>query len=136
MALIEGFRVQNFRSLRDVTLGSLSRNAGAGTLTPLTVVIGKNGVGKSTLFDAFGFLSDSLTVGVEAACDREQRGGFERLRSQGVQEPIRFEVYYREAQNERPITYELAIDLDDSGRPFVSSEVLLQRRYSGYLASR
>ena len=129
MALIEGFRVQNYRSLRDVTLGRLSRAEGTGILTPLTVVIGKNGAGKSTLFDAFGFLADSLTIGVEAACDREQRGGFERLRSRGVQEPIRFEVYYREAQNQRPITYELAIDLDKSGRPFVASEVLLQRRH-------
>jgi predicted ATPase len=128
VALIEGFRIQNYRSLRDVTLGSLSRDPGVGVLTPLTVVIGKNGAGKSTLFDAFGFLADSLTIGVEAACDREQRGGFERLRSRGVQAPIRFEVYYREAQNQRPITYELAIDLDASGRPFVASEVLLQRR--------
>jgi predicted ATPase len=128
VALIEGFRVQNYRSLRDVALGRLSGNPEADVLTPLTVVIGKNGSGKSTLFDAFGFLADSLTFGVEAACDREQRGGFERLRSRGVQEPMRFEVYYREAQNQRPITYELAIALDVSGRPFVASEVLLQRR--------
>ena len=128
MALIEGFRVQNYRSLRDVTLGRLSGNADADALTPLTVVIGKNGAGKSTLFDAFGFLADSLTIGIEAACDKEQRGGFDRLRSGGIQEPIRFEIYYREAQNQRPITYQLAVDLDRSGRPFVASEVLLQRR--------
>jgi predicted ATPase len=128
VALIEGFRVQNYRSLRDVTLGRLLGNANAEVLTPLTVVIGKNGAGKSTLFDAFGFLADCLTIGVEAACDREQRGGFERLRSMGVEETIKFEVYYREAPNQRPITYELAIDLDSSGRPFVASEILLQRR--------
>ena len=111
MALIEGFRVQNYRSLRDVALGRLSGYPDAAILTPLTVVIGKNGAGKSTLFDAFGFIADSLTLGVEAACDREQRGGFERLRSRGIQEPMRFEIYYREAQNQRPITYELAINL-------------------------
>jgi predicted ATPase len=128
VALIEGFRIQSYRSLRDVALGRLSGDLDAGVLTPLTVVIGKNGAGKSTLFDAFGFLADSLTLGVETACDREQRGGFERLRSRGIQEPIRFEVYYRETQNQRPISYELAIDLDESGRPFVASEVLRQRR--------
>jgi predicted ATPase len=128
VALIEGFRVQNYRSLRDVALGRLSDNPDAGILTPPTVAIGKNGAGKSTLFDAFGFMADSLTIGVEAACGREQRGGFERLRSRGIQEPMRFEIYYREAQNQRPITYELAIDLDASGRPFVVSEILLQRR--------
>lgn len=128
MALIEGIRIQNYRALRDIMLGRLSRSQAGAALTPLTVVIGKNGAGKSTLFDAFGFLADCLTVGVEGACDREQRGGFERLRSMGTQEPIRFEVYYREAQNQRPITYELAIALDRTGRPFVASEVLLQRR--------
>jgi AAA15 family ATPase/GTPase len=71
VALIEGFRVQNYRSLRDIALGRLLGNANAEVLTPLTVVIGKNGAGKSTLFDAFGFLADCLTAGVEAACDRE-----------------------------------------------------------------
>jgi predicted ATPase len=128
VAPIEGFRVQNYRSLRDVALGRLSGYPDAAILTPLTAVIGKNGAGKSTLFDAFGFIADSLTLGVEAACDREQRGGFERLRSRGIQEPMRFEIYYRETQNQRPITYELAINLDESGRPYVASEILLQRR--------
>ncbi len=127
MAVIEGFRVQNFRALRDVTLGRLSGSLGE-PLTPCTVVIGKNGVGKSSLFDAFGFVADCLATDVETACDMKQRGGFERLRSKGVNEPVRFEIYYREAPNERPITYELSIDLDDSGRPFVESELLKQRR--------
>jgi len=128
MATIEGFRVQNFRALRDVALGKLSGEHAGDPLTPFTVVIGKNGVGKSTLFDAFGFVADCLATDVETACDMKQRGGFERMRSKSVTEPIRFEIYYREAQNERPITYELAIDLDANGRPFVLSEMLRQRR--------
>jgi len=128
MAIIEGFRVQNFRALHDVTLGKLSGQTSGKPLTPFTVVIGKNGVGKSSLFDAFGFVADCLTTDVEAACDMKQRGGFERLRSKGINEPIRFEIYYRDAPNERPITYELAIGLDGSGRPFVESELLKQRR--------
>lgn len=128
MAVIEGFRVQNYRALRDVTLGKLSNLKSAESLSPFTVVIGKNGVGKSTLFDAFGFVADCLSADVETACDMKQRGGFERLRSKGVDEPIRFEIYYREALKERPITYELSITLDASGRPFVESELLKQRR--------
>jgi predicted ATPase len=128
MAIIEGFRVQNFRALRDVTLGKLSGEKTGDPLTPFTVVIGKNGTGKSTLFDAFGFVADCLATDVETACDMKQRGGFERMRSKGVTEPICFEIYYREAQNERPISYELAIDMDENGRPFVLSEVLKQRR--------
>ncbi|MCA7889584.1 AAA family ATPase [Burkholderia contaminans] len=128
MALIEGFRVRNYRALRDVTLGKLSTEQKGDPLTPFTVVIGRNGVGKSTLFDAFGFVADCLSTDVETACDAKQRGGFERMRSLGTDEPIRFEIYYREAKGERPITYELAINLDESGRPFVESEVLKQRR--------
>lgn len=128
MALIEGFRVRNYRALRDVTLGKLSADQKAEPLTPFTVVIGKNGSGKSTLFDAFGFVADCLSTDVEAACDAKQRGGFERMRSMGVRESIQFEIYYREAKGERPITYELSINLDDRGRPFVESEVLKQRR--------
>ena len=128
MALIEGFRVQNYRALRDVTLGKLSSPPGGEPLTPFTVVIGKNGVGKSTLFDAFGFVADCLSHDVEQACDMKQRGGYERLRSRGTNEPIRFEIFYREATGERPMTYELSIALDGTGRPFVELEVLKQRR--------
>ena len=128
MALIEGFRVQNYRALRDVTLGKLSSQQGGAPLTPFTVVIGKNGVGKSTLFDAFGFVADCLAHDVEQACDMKQRGGYQRLRSRGTTDPIRFEIYYREGSGERPMTYELSIALDASGRPFVESEVLKQRR--------
>ena len=128
MAVIEGFRVQNYRALLDVTLGKLSNQQTGEPLTPFTVVIGKNGVGKSTLFDAFGFVADCLSADVETACDMKQRGGFDRLRSMGQDDAIRFEIYYREAPKERPITYELAISLDESGRPFVESEVLKQRR--------
>jgi len=128
MAMIEGFRVQNYRALRDVIIGRLWSQRDAEPLTPLVAVIGKNGVGKSSLFDAFGFIADCLTQDVEVACDLKERGGFERLRSMGCEEPIRFEIYYREVPGERPITYELAIGLDGSGRPYVQEERLRQRR--------
>lgn len=135
MALIQGFRVQNYRALRDVTLGRLSYQQHGKPLTPFTVVIGKNGSGKSTLFDAFGFIADCLSYDVETACDMKQRGGFERLRSLGTDAPIRFEIYYREAITGRRTTYEFSIALDESGRPFVESEVLKQR-LAGYKSGR
>jgi predicted ATPase len=128
MAKIEGIRVQNFRVLKDVTLGRLWNRQKVAALTPLTAVIGKNGVGKSTLFDAFGFLSDCLRNGVEEACDLRNRGGFEKIRSKGQTGAIKFEVYYKEDGNARPITYELSIDLDRYGRPYVKNERLRQRR--------
>ena len=128
MAKIDGFRVKNYRSLKDVSLGRLWNQRDAEPLTPLTVVIGKNGVGKSSLFDAFGFLSDCLKSGVEEACDAHGRGGFERIRTQGEKGPIEFEIYYKEDGNARPITYELSIELDKSGRPYILKERLRQRR--------
>lgn len=128
MAKIEGIRIRNFRALKDVTIGKLWSIQQAVSLTPMTAVIGKNGVGKSTLFDAFGFLADCLRSGVEEACDLRGRGGFDRIRSQGQSGPIEIEVYYKEDGNARPITYELSIGLDKSGRPYVQKERLRQRR--------
>jgi predicted ATPase len=128
MAKIEGIRIQNFRALKDVTLGKLWNLQQADPLTPMTAVIGKNGVGKSTLFDAFGFLADCLKSGVEEACDLRGRGGFDRIKSQGQNGSMEFEVYYKEEGNARPITYEISIDLDSTGRPYVLKERLRQRR--------
>ncbi len=128
MARIEGIRIKNYRVLRDITLGKLWNRQKAEPLTPMTAVIGKNGAGKSSLFDAFGFLADCLKSGVEEACDLRGRGGFERIHSQGQDGPIEFEVYYKEDGNARPITYDVSIDRDSSGRPFVRRERLRQRR--------
>ena len=128
MAQIEGFRVRNFKVLKDVTLGRLWNQQQKQPLTPMTAVIGKNGVGKSALFDAFGFLADALKSGVEEACDARGRGGFEKIRTQGEKGPIEFEVYYRERRKDRPITYEIAIEADLFGRPYVLRERLRQRR--------
>ncbi len=128
MSKVEGFRVRNYRVLRDITLGKLWNTQNAKPLTSMTAVIGKNGVGKSTIFDTFGFLADCLKNGVEEACDSRGRGGFERIRSQGQEGSIEFDIYYKEDRNARPITYELAIDIDSSGRPYVKRERLRQRR--------
>ena len=128
MAKIEGLRIKNFKVLKDVTLGRLWNQPNSQPLTPMTAVIGKNGVGKSALFDAFGFLADALKLGVEEACDARGRGGFERMRTHGETGPIEFEVHYRDQRNTRPITYEIAIELDESGRPYVSEEYLRQKQ--------
>jgi predicted ATPase len=128
MAKIEGIRVKNFRALKDVTLGRLWNQQQSEPLTAMTVMIGKNGVGKSTFFDVFGFLADALKFGVEEACDLRGRGGFKKIRSQGQTGAIEFEIYYKEDGNARPITYEMSIEVDSFGRPFVQKERLRQRR--------
>ncbi|MDZ7860616.1 MAG: AAA family ATPase [Candidatus Krumholzibacteriota bacterium] len=128
MAKIEGIRIQNYGVLKDIILGKLWNLQNAKPLTPMTAVIGKNGVGKSSLFDAFGFLADCLKLGVEDACNARGRGGFERICSQGSNGPIEFQIYYRQHGNARPITYEIAIDKDKAGRSYVKKERLRQRR--------
>ena len=128
MAKIEGFSIRNYGVLRDITLGKLWNTQRNQPLSPMTVVIGKNGTGKSSLFDAFGFLADCLKLGVEEACDAKGRGGFDRIRSQGCSDSIEFQVYYRQDPSSRPITYELVIDTDGTGRPCVKQERLRQRR--------
>ena len=129
MATLEGFRVRNFGVLKDVTLGRLWDRQKEEALTPMTAIIGKNGVGKSALFDAFGFLSDALNFNnIEEACDARGRGGFDKMRTQEATAPIEFDVYYREHGNARPITYQIAISMDKFGRPYVLRERLRQRR--------
>lgn len=129
MAILEGIRIQNYRSLKDVTLGQTFENQRKAEKLPrLMAVIGANGVGKSTLLDALGFLGDCLNEGVEAACDKQHRGGFERLRTLGISEPMQFEIRYRHEPQERPISYSLHIDIDHRGRACVVYERLRQRR--------
>ena len=128
MGMIEGIRIRNFRALKDIKLGKLWSEQQEQPLTPMTVVIGKNGAGKSSIFDVFGFLADCLKNGVEDACDMNKRGGYERIHSKGTDGPICFEIYFRATPNERPITYELSIDLDKEKRPYVLQERLRQRR--------
>ena len=99
MAKIEGFRIINFKTLKDITLGYVVGKEECEPLTPMTAVIGKNGVGKSALFDAFSFLADALKSGVEEACESRGRGGFEKIRSQDQKGSIEFEIYYKEDGN-------------------------------------
>ena len=126
MARIEGFRVKNFKALKDVTLGCLWNQPQGQPLTPMTAVIGKNGVGKSALFDAFGFLADALKSGVEEACSARRRGGFEKMRTQGETGPIEFELLYREHENAQPIVYMIDIDVDRKKHPYVSMEQMCE----------
>lgn len=127
MAQIQGIRIKNYKALKDITLGKLWNNSEQ-PLTQLTAVIGKNGVGKSSIFDAFGFISDCLKYGVEEACDI--RGGFQKIFSKGLlnEDLMEFELYYRETEDDNPITYEFSIKLDNHQRPFVYKERLRQRR--------
>lgn len=124
---IEGIEIKNYGPLRNVILGKTRTHQNEKALSNLVTIIGPSGNGKSTLADVFGFIADCLEMGVEEACDAGNRGGYEKLISQGAKDPISFEIYYRETYNTKPITYQLDIDVDNMGRPYVKEERLRQR---------
>ena len=69
---IEQIEIKNYRVFRDVKLTRLP---------PMSVIIGANGTGKSTLFDVFSFLKEALASNATSAVAR--RGGFKELVSRG-----------------------------------------------------
>lgn len=115
-ARIEMLRVENYRALRSIELRDI---------TPLTVLLGANGSGKSTVFDVFNFLSECFALGVRTAWDK--RGRFRELRSRGSSGPIVIELRYRESPDAQPATYHLEID-EQHGAPVVVEEWLRWRR--------
>lgn len=117
-ARIEYLRVENYRALKAIELKEV---------TPLTVLLGANGSGKSTVFDVFNFLSECFQVGLRQAWDNRQRA--KELKTRGADGPIVIELKYRERPHQPIITYHLAIDEEPKG-PVVVEEWLQWKRGS------
>ena len=91
MGKILGIAIKNYGSLKDIKMGQLYSGQTGVPLGNMVAIIGPSGNGKSTLADAFGFIADALTTDVESACDASNRGGYDKLVSQGSNGPIHFE---------------------------------------------
>ena len=75
---IRSIKIRNYKSLQDVEMKDIPGFA---------VLLGANGVGKSTLIDVFNFLKDALKNDMRVALQR--RGGFQQVVSRGHEnEPI------------------------------------------------
>ena len=115
---IESISIQNFK---------IFQNAGAKDLPGIAVFLGKNGSGKTTFFDVFGFLHDCLSGNVKSALAK--RGGYREVISRNHEgEDISFVIKFRPASDEPLMTYELSVGLDGQKRAVVKKEVLRLRR--------
>ena len=115
---IESIRLKNFKAFKDVTIRDIPR---------MCVVVGANGTGKSTLFDVFGFLRDSLTNNVQIALSK--RGGFKEVRTRDAEGAIEIELKFRfhmttKTTQKTPLaTYTLALN-ERNGQVFIEREEL------------
>ena len=114
---IESLRIKNFKVFRDVEIRDIPN---------LAIFLGKNGTGKTTFFDVFGFLHDCLNSNVKMALVK--RGGFREVISREQSGDIEFVIKFRPAVNEPLITYEVSIGLDHMNRAVVKKEKLRFRR--------
>ena len=97
----------------------------------LTVVVGANGTGKSTLFTVFEFLREALSSNVHTALVKVGGSrGFGEVRSRGATGNIEIEIKFRERDDAPLVTYYLSVG-EEQGRPFVEREILKYRRGSG-----
>lgn len=118
---IEFLRLKNFRAFRNVEFRDVPRFA---------VLVGANGTGKSTLFQVFGFLRDSMRDNVHSALTRLGGSrGFDEVRSRDSEGDIEIELKFRPDDKSPRISYELHVGSED-GVPVVTREVLKYRRGS------
>lgn len=117
---IESIKLRNFKAFQNLELKNLPE---------LAIFVGANGVGKTTLFDVFGFLSDALKNNVRQALIK--RGGFKEVISRGQSGLIEIELQFRLeiASKNRLVTYRLAIG-EESGKAIIEREVLSYKRGS------
>lgn len=115
---IEALRVKNFKAFKEIKLTNLPA---------ISVFIGANGTGKTTLFDIFGFLRDALQDNVRVAL--QKRGGFKEVITRGEKGPIEIEIKFREMIGKASplVTYSLMISLENN-QPIVEREILKYRR--------
>ncbi len=116
---IESLKIRNYKVFRCVEIDNIP---------DMAVFLGKNGAGKTTFFDVFGFLHDCLNNNVRAALGK--RGGFREVISRDEHGNIEFEIKFRSNEGEPLVTYEIAIGLDKKKAVTVKKEILRLRRGS------
>jgi predicted ATPase len=132
--LIEGFWIRNYKAIRQIALGSSFQQFAVMdaesdfvpyALSPLTVLVGEGGTGKSCILDALQFIADCLNKGLDEAI--AQRGGYDAMYYRGGAGPIAFGIVFRYNAEPTPLTYVLNIDKLPTGRGYIETEAILYR---------
>ncbi|MDR0516848.1 MAG: AAA family ATPase [Fibromonadaceae bacterium] len=117
---IETIEIHNFKAFQNVKI----ENIGA-----MGIFLGENGTGKTSLFDAFGFMKDCLTENVHSAL--QKRGGYNEVHSRKADGDISILFKYKPKPNHPICAYELQIGLDGNKNPVINRERLSYRRSAG-----
>ena len=118
---LESIRLKNFRAFRDAEMKKIPK---------FCILVGANGVGKSTVFSVFDFLKHLMSSNVNVALARLGGShGFKEVRSRNSEGPIEIEIKFRETAKSPLATYFLQI-AERNGRAYVAREVLKYRRGS------
>ena len=118
---LESIRLKNFRAFKDAEMKHVPN---------FCVLVGANGVGKSTIFGVFDFLKNLMSSNLNAALARlGGNRGFNEVRSRNSSDPIEIEIKFRATAKSPLATYFLQID-ERNGRAYVAREVLKYRRGS------
>jgi predicted ATPase len=135
MGILEGFWIRNFKSLKQVGLGTCfpkfvyiddETKVLPYQLDAVTLLTGNTGTGKSSALDAFSFVSDCYRHGVDFACLK--RGGYDAIYSQGSKGSLSFGFHYRKNEEPEAVTYALSIVCTRNKSPFIESELLAYQR--------
>lgn len=110
--MIQHIHIRNFKSLRDVRVD----------LAPVTVFIGRSGVGKSNFLRAIRFLRNYLQTGEQAV---SVEGGWESIFPFGRNADLAFNVRFTIPGYEATFEYAVAWKVrQDTSRPHLSEERL------------
>lgn len=113
MYKINRIKIGGFRRLREIDL----------PVRPFMVLIGANGVGKTSFLDAFSLLSASASGNLNSMLS--QLGGIANLLTRGKSEELSFLVDM-EVPGHKPLEYELYLSLKGPGYS-ISKEILSQQ---------
>src|SRR5229473_21528 len=104
--MITRIRIQNFKSLRDITYEP----------SRINVLVGRNCAGKSNLLDAFKFLTHVAVNGLSRAF--ADRGGFAEVcwKGMGAERMVSFEVEFEDLpeKDRRPATARYLLEVEGS----------------------